>query len=67
MTIELITRVQAVKLAGVRLPFGMHWYRVSGLQFYPSFGDWSYTWAGDTGLSAVIGKRKAVAIKAVAA
>ncbi len=58
MTITLITRVQAGKLTGYRLPYGMHWYQVSGLEFYPNYGDWSHTWAGDDGLNAVIGKRK---------
>lgn len=55
MTISLITRTQAERLTGTRkLPAGMRWYQVSGLQFYPNYGAWSFTWAGDDGLNAVI-------------
>lgn len=66
MTIELITRVRAVKLTGIRVPYGMHWYLASGLQFYPSYGDFSHTWAGSDGLQAVIGKQVTAEEKAVA-
>lgn len=67
MTIELITRVQAVKLTGIRLPYGMHWYLATGLQFYPTYGDWSHTWAGDNGLTALLASRKQAAAAGKAA
>lgn len=62
MNIEMITRTKAAEKTGMKLPTGCRWYWVSGLQFYPNFGDWSHTWAEEDGLSAIIGKRKPVGI-----
>lgn len=61
MTIEIITRARAVKLTGHRrLPCGLRWYLVTGIEFYPTYGDWSHMVAGSGGLAvAVIGKRSA--------
>ncbi len=61
MIIESITRTRATLLTGVHhLPSGMRWYRATGLQFYPRFGDWKLVFAGDDGLTVIVGKRKAV-------
>lgn len=62
MNIEQITRSEAIEKTGMRLPTGCRWYWVSGMQFYPNFGDWKHVWAGDDGLSAIIGKLKPVSI-----
>lgn len=67
MNVILITRVQAVRLTRLRLPYHMNWYLVTGLQWSPNFGDYVEAWAGDEGLVAVVGKKKQVAIKATAA
>jgi hypothetical protein len=67
MTISTITRKRAVEITKARLPYFHNWYLVSDLQWYPDFGDWKLCVAGDYGLNAIIGKRKQVAIKAVAA
>ncbi len=64
MTIELITRKRAVQLTKVTLPYGLHWYQVAGLQFFPRFGDFKVLVAGDDGLMGVIGKRKQTAMVA---
>lgn len=56
-----ITRVEAVKLVGHNLPYHMNYYLLTGLQFYPTYADWSTTFAGNGGLIAVVGRRKAQA------
>lgn len=66
MTIKLITRKYAVQITGFNLPSGYRWYQVVGIEFYPTYGDWSQVWAVDSTLQAVIGKRKSE-VKAVAA
>lgn len=64
---KTITRTQAVKLTGLRLPYHMNYYLLEGFQFYPNYGDFKMTWAGATGLSAVIGNQKATIAKGAAA
>lgn len=56
--IQQITLKEAEKLIGDKLPDGMNWYQLSGLQFYPRYGDWSQTWIEADGLSAIIGMAK---------
>lgn len=57
MTIENITRTRATSLTGVRhLPSGMRWYLATGVQFFPRFGDWKLVFAGDDGLTVIVGK-----------
>jgi hypothetical protein len=41
MTTTPITRTQAAALSGRRLPAGHNWYLVTGLQWYPQFGDYA--------------------------
>lgn len=67
MTVTLITRLQAVAFVGMRLPYGYHWYLVTGMEWYPQYGDWRHVWAGSDGLSAVIGNQKATKAKEQAA
>jgi len=64
--VKHITRTEAVKIVGRKLPYFMNWYLLTGLQYYPTYGDYAMTWAGENGLTAIIGKQKAQA-KAVAA
>lgn len=61
MKLTPITRKQAASLAGATLPYGLRWYQVDGLQWFPRFGNWCYVVAGNTGLTAIIGKQKAKA------
>lgn len=61
MTHTPLTRAQAVRLTGCRLPYGYRWALVTGLQWYPAFGDVAHVWAGSEGVLAVIGMRKQVA------
>jgi hypothetical protein len=56
--IQPITHEQATELTGDELPDGYNWYQASGLQFYPEYGDFRFVWQAETGLSAIIGKRK---------
>jgi len=58
MEIEVITHSKAARMTGVRLPTGLRWYWVSGMQFYPNYGDFKHVWAESDGLSAIIGKQK---------
>lgn len=58
MQISIITRSHAVVLAGSHLPYGFTWYMVTGLEFYPMYADYAYTWTTEHGLAGVIGKRK---------
>jgi hypothetical protein len=67
MTVESITRTRAAAITGMRLPYGMRWYVMRGVQFYPTYGHWSFVTAGDDGLSVVIGKQKAAIAKDKAA
>jgi len=60
MIIESITRTRATALTGIhRLPSGMRWYLATGVQFYPRFGNWKLCFAGDDGLTVIVGKQKA--------
>lgn len=61
MKLTPITRKQAAALAGATLPYGLRWYQVDGLEWFPMYGAWRYVFAGDNGLIAIIGKRKAEA------
>lgn len=59
MKLTPITRKQAAALAGATLPYGLRWYQVDGLEWFPMYGAWRYVFATANGLRAVIGKRKA--------
>lgn len=66
MKLTPITRKQAAALAGATLPYGLRWYQVDGLEWFPMYGAWCYVFAGDNGLQAIIGTRKAVSEVAAA-
>lgn len=68
MKLELITRKRAIHITGIKtLPYGYNWYLVTGIQFYPEYGDWSHLTAGADGMLGIIGKQKQAASKEKAA
>lgn len=59
MTIDLITRKRAIHITGIKnLPYGFNWYLVTGVENYPTYGDWSHLTAGADGMIGIIGKQK---------
>jgi hypothetical protein len=68
MTLEPITRKRAIHITGIKnLPYGYNWYLVTGIEFYPTYGDWSHLTAGSDGLLGIIGKQKQAAARKAAA